>query len=63
MMLFEIRLDVELNRELDRLASRACRRDDDHASCRWLRLYERVVIGDVVVVDAAGHGRMGDLGD
>jgi hypothetical protein len=49
----EERLDVEAEREFDRLARRACRRDDDDAPC-GARRDERVVVGrEVRVADAA----------
>ena len=54
-VLLEKRLDVEPDRELDRLARRARRRDDDDASGRRLGADERVVIGEVRVADVADH--------
>ncbi len=54
-MLLEERLDVEAERQLDRLARRARRRDDDDAPGRRLGANERVVIGrEPVVVNGAG---------
>ena len=47
----EKRLDVELHRELDRLARGARRRDDDDAAGRRLGRDERVVVGEVRVAD------------
>src|SRR6185312_6413952 len=47
MALLEEGFDVQLDRELDRLAGGARRGDHDHASSRRLRLDERLVIGKI----------------
>ena len=51
----EERLDVEFDRELDRLAGRARRRDDDHAPGWRLRPDECVVVGQVWLSNVANH--------
>ena len=56
-VLLEVRLDVEADRELDRLAGGARRRDDDHAPGRRLGRDERVVVGREVLVSYVAHAR------
>src|SRR6185437_1575228 len=51
--LLEEGVDVQFDRELDRLAGRARRRDDDHPSSRRLRLDERLMVGEVRIADLA----------
>ena len=52
-------LNVESKRELNRLAGRACGRDDDDASCGALRDESVVVRREVRVADAAEQRRLG----
>jgi hypothetical protein len=55
---FEQRVDVQAQRQLDRLARRARGRNDDDAPGRRLRRYESGVIGrEGAIVDVAEHGR------
>ena len=56
-VLLEKGLDVETERELDRLARGARRRDDDDAAGRWLGRDEGFVIGEVRIADVAYHAQ------
>ena len=53
--LLEERLDVEAERQLDRFARRARRRDHDHAPRRRLRPHECVVVGEVGFSNVSNH--------
>ena len=55
-VLLEICLDVESDGELDGLARRAGRCDDDHATRGWLSPDERFAVGGKVLVSYFAHG-------
>ena len=56
MLALEQRLETQMHRELDRLARRACGRDDDDASRRRFSGDEGFVVWwEVVVADAPKH--------
>jgi hypothetical protein len=55
----EDRLDVERERELNRLAGRARGRDDDDAACRTCRDKGVVVRREIWIVDAAEQRGLG----
>jgi len=60
MLAFEERVDVQAERDLDRLTRRARRGDDDHAAGWRVRSDERAVIGrERAVLDLSSHGLAG----